>query len=396
MPDNLSIKIIILLALLFYSSCGNNSVRDQVIGLDPSFASTKVDITEYIEYLEYIPIKESKDLFFNPIQKLLLTENGFLVKFFYQSSLYFFDKNGEYIQHMKQIGTGPMEYQNLTTFSLLDNDHVIFFDQSKRRLNKYQISNNKIVHFTDLDHSVFSLEYHRDYLYCMTNDRENGLLKVYNKNYELVNSSIFGPFSINTVVTTYPTMITNDTLFLNYGFTDTLYYAVNQNVKPYIIFGSEKTSLSSFGSEKFIIDYLDQKLNLYPENIVVPFGNIYEFDNVWIIEHANRKNLVILYDRDANKCKMVKRNNIGGYQIIFYPTPLQILDSDVDKVCYSVVMPSEEFYNHLELYLKFSSNKVAINAINRLLSEYPKSKKFENPIIVKFKLKREFFKDIMK
>lgn len=395
MSNNLSIKVIIFLALLCNASCGNNIERVRKISLDPSFASAKVDITEYIEYLEYIPIKESKGLFFNPIQKLILLDNGFLIKFFYQSSLYFFDKDGEYIHHMKQTGAGPKEYQNLSAFSLLDNDHVIFYDQSMRRLNKYQISSNKIVHFKDLDHAVFSVAYHSEHIYCMTNDREKGLLKVYNKNYELVNSLIFGPFSINTVVTNYPTMISKDTLFLNYGFTDTLYYAINQNVKPYVIFGGEKTSLSSLGSEKFIIDYLDHKLNLYPENIVIPFGNIYDYDNVWIIEHANRKNIVILFDREENKYKMVKRNNIEGYQILFYPIPLQIHDSDVDKNGYSVVIPSDEFYNHLESYLEFSSNMVAINAINRFLSEYPISKKFENPITVKFKLNREFFKDIM-
>ncbi len=383
------INIIIVLSLIFMVGCKNDvpTLDSKLHYLDVDNAKkVTIDALDIIKEIEYIPIPEQEGLYINNIERIRQNKDYFFLKSVHQSYIFAVSKQGELKFKIDDIGQGPYQYSNLTDFTIEENNFLYLTERSNQKTLKFDIDKRKVIdEWQFKSTNARAIKNFKNNLYFVTVDRDNGFFyEVKNEDFDNIRKFVKKPFIFNTIPSIKPMVSTQDTIFFNVGFTDTIYYSVGDGILPYAV------TLNSFG------DLTEEEIKIFETNyfvernfteeqkrIKVHFGHLTIVDNYWIMGMWQPQGMLV-WNRDNNKQFFVK-SKIDNYKLIANWNFLDILDTDDSGYCYSRITLDDNFYKTAEKVMK-SNNMAAKNALQKLLEKYPQGSGYENPVIVKWKL----------
>jgi len=278
-------------------------------------------------------------------------------------------------------------------------------DFENKKILTYDINQNVIAkEKRTQDFHGYSIKYHNSNIYVISEPQAaNGRIKILDDvALEKVGEGIHDYTSTFNFLTTQNCMnISNDTLFVNASFSDTIYYSTNKsNIKPYALLGSGNTSLSSVNKESFLLDYV-KNYSVYmetgfsesDEKMIIPRGFLSIYNDIWFIELIWPYKMVI-WDKKNSLQSLIDFRFIKNKELLFGYQLFKILYIDDQNYAYSSIMLNDRFYDAAEEVINSDQyNDKIINTLNSFLENYPRSSNYENPIIVKFKLDTNFLKN---
>ena len=348
-------------------------------------------LTSFVDSMELIPLSETKNLVLPPIQKLACIPNGFAVKCFNREQLYFFSLDGQYISKIDVSKDGSPGISSVSDFEYEPmTNSLIISDINRHRLCLYSFEKDSIIKEAKFkDYPIYDVSLQGDHIYAITNDRLRGFIKVLGWDGTVAETKVTDPVSFNMVVTGNSILRSNDTLFMNPGFTDTIYYAWNDKIHPYLILGHGENSMASLELETFMHDFLDRNFKPYNQDILVPWGSIFRHQDYWFIQIAwPFKTLV--WDRSMKRAVVLDRNQIKDVALFFPHAPFTFLDEDDQGYAYSAILPTEQFYAQAQALNSTHPDSHVNRIVQSFVDGHPEEGEFENPIIVKMKLGKNF------
>ena len=124
-----------LFVLIIFSSCYQNKrgvecykKTENLLNITVKDQRNEVNIGEYLDSVDILPLKMNKGDYLYAIDKLIITKNRIHILDIKQNSVYSFTKEGDFINKVSKLGRGSEEYPNISDFSI-DGDTVIIFNR---------------------------------------------------------------------------------------------------------------------------------------------------------------------------------------------------------------------------------------------------------------------------
>lgn len=392
-------KIIIsLLVFLSFSCQPRKNPEVFEITIDPKESNKQINLLEYIDSLQYIPLKEDESTLLNIVTKLFKTKDRYIVRCHQRSALFFFDLDGNFINKITATGEGPNEFSNLmdVTFDPQKNN-LFLLDFNNKKILTYSIEQEGIINTTKtLDIHSYSIHHFKSNLYTISEPSSPKRIKIIDdQTLNKISEEVTGNPTFHFVATQRSMNNYNDTLFISPSFCDTIYYAVDQNIQPYAVLGKDdNTSLGLLPNQKeFAVKYLYNQLPEQEQQLLIPRGFLSIYQNIWFMELV-WENKMVIWDKKENIQSLIDFRNIKNKELLFGYQLFNFLFADEDGYIYSSILPQEQFYITATEVInsKDRYNSQIISALEKVLQTYPQSSNYENPIIVKFKLNRNFTK----
>lgn len=141
--------IIIITLIYLGGSCNlpesNNKINilnTNKIRIDSSNIPDTIDISSIIDTINIIKIKEKKESIIGGIEKLFVTNDKYIIfDPHYSNKINIYNKKGEFIKTLVNLGAGPKELTKLTDAWLNEDDGIEVYDNY---LNKIQVFNPKL------------------------------------------------------------------------------------------------------------------------------------------------------------------------------------------------------------------------------------------------------------
>lgn len=384
----------IFLVLIIFFRCKNDTKistdNNDLIIVDPKISEKSIRLDQIIASLEFIPLLENKSALITDIQKLIEAPDHFIIKCFDREAIYFYNKHGAYIKKLIPEGSGPLEFTTSSDLSLSGNILYIC-DSQLNKILKYDLELGKFIQeWSSKQFPIFSIYSYTNSLYVISNDPVSGHIKILDtSNFTPIYSYVTSPISFNAIISPRPFQSFSGSLYINVGFTDTLYRVTNHSIKPYLVFGQNKTSLSSLD----LTNYVNQLMSHVKVNTeaIIPMGLFSITDHIWTIGLMS-PTWILLWDQFSNTSKMVKHENIEHFDLIQNSKYFDILSyNEFSNYSYCSNMMDEIFYSAAENYLSDTTNTF-YNEVYELINAYPRKASYQNPLIIKFKMKRDFMK----
>lgn len=382
-------NIMYLMIVMLFISCNekhDNSMVNEIQRISPIVNQMDFDFLDLIESVEYIPVKEDESVFMKQIHRLFIWEDSFLIKPRRSSVVYFIDEKGNYISKLSPTGEGPLEFSSLYDLSYDPEKSFLFLsDKGSNKILKYNLSSKKVSSSWNTKSSAFNVFSGNEKLYFLVNDFNDGVIKELSLTEGSISTGyVSGPPSFNNFVSVQPFQSYSDTTFINGCLTDTIYYSVGDGVKPYATIGTEENSFSSIDNNSFISDFNSMNFQKYG-SYLISMGMFSSYSDLWFIGLMNGS--FLLMDKKTGKSSLINSSNLENYRLIFDEHVPIILDTDKEGYAYTYIMLDELFYKAAEEY-RTSERYNKFNSINGFISDFPQEKKFENPVIVKFKFNK--------
>lgn len=388
--------VFVFFVLIILCGCKNDAkisaVYHDLIVVDPKISEKSIRLDQIIDTLEFIPLLENKSALITDIQKLIEAPDHFIIKCFDREAIYLYNKQGAFINKLIPEGSGPLEFTTSSDLSLSGNILYIC-DSQLNKILKYDLSLGKYIQeWSSKQFPIFSIYCYTKYLYVISNDPISGHIKVLDtSNFTPLYSYVTSPISFNAIISPRPFQSSLGSLYINVGFTDTLYQVTDLSFKPYIVFGQNKTSISSLDLTNYV-NQLMSHVKVRTEAII-PMGLFSITDQIWTIGLMS-PSWILFWDQSNNTSKMVNHENIDHFDLIQNSKYFDILShSESSNYSYCSNMMDELFYTAAEKYLSDTTNSF-YNTVYELLNAFPKNTSFQNPVIIKFKMKGHFMKDL--
>lgn len=140
---------LILAVIAITSGCAKENRRSTTIDVSEMITidvndKNKINLRELIEDIEFIPLRTPHDIILGEVQSLFLTDDKIIVvDSRHTNSILFFNRNGEFISRINDLGQGPKEYVNICHATLsYDKAEILVYDDKKSRLLSYDIAGN--------------------------------------------------------------------------------------------------------------------------------------------------------------------------------------------------------------------------------------------------------------
>jgi len=389
--------LLIMLLILGIVSCQGEYANDQLPVIDPITSNNKFDLLDYIESLEYIPLKENDASLLSQIVKMVRTTDQYIVKCHQRSSLFFYDLNGNFIKKLVATGEGPYQFSNLMDIAYDKHTNRIFLlDFEEKKILTYDINQNTISQDNRiLDLHGQSLFHYKSRLYSIVPKNEAGRVKIFDdQSVNKINEGVFDNSSFNFIATQNSMNTYQDTLFICASFTDTIYYSINHEIKPYALLGKDNRSLASITNRKeYTQKYLfeEKKMEESEKKVLVPRGFFSTYRQLWFIELV-WPNKMVIWDKENNIQCLIDFRNVKNGALLFGYQLFKIMYVDDNNFAYSSITLNKPFYTAAAEVIghpdRYPPN--IVNEVKKICTQYPEGTYYENPIIVKFKLNTDF------
>lgn len=391
---------LVVVLLICLASCQSEYSNDSLPVIDPVASSHKFDILDYVESLEYIPLKENEAALLSKVVKMVKTPDQYIVKCHQRSALFFYDLNGNFIKKLVATGEGPFQFSNLMDIAYDEYANRIFLlDFEEKKILTYDLNQNTITQDNRvLDLPGQSLFHYRSKLYSIAPKNEAGRVKIFDdQSYNKVNEGVFDNSSFNFIATQNSMNTYRDTLFISASFTDTIYYSISHEIKPYALLGKGNRSLASIANRKeYTSKYLFEmdKMEKSEKKILVPRGFFSTYQQLWFIELV-WPNKMVIWDKENNIHSLIDFRNIENSALLFGYQLFKMMYVDDQNFAYSSIILNNSFYTAaaevIENPKRYAPN--IVSELKKIYTQYPEGSSYENPIIVKFKLNTDFVRD---
>jgi hypothetical protein len=128
--------LILTLCIFLFWNCGKNDKTSEVVNIEIDIdASEKVNISEFIDSVQYIKLETLDESLIRDICDVCFIDNKIAITDKGEKQVLFFDNEGHFLHKIKRVGRGPGEYINMLT-ALFDTVHkrVMIYDQNPRKM----------------------------------------------------------------------------------------------------------------------------------------------------------------------------------------------------------------------------------------------------------------------
>ena len=382
-----------LLITLLFSFCTSDKKqnnKNNIFSLNIENAKyLDIDAIDLVKEIEYIPIKEQENTYIKRIEKLEIKGDRIFIKPKNQSIIFIFSDKGELIDKINNIGEGPLQFSNLLDFTV-DNNYLYISEMGNLKILKYDLLKRQMVKEWKLNGiSVKSLISYKDNIYCVTTDRDNGFIYIINDdNFSNPKKLIKNPATFNMISSPKPFSLYHDSLFINVGFTDAIYFAKKGNLVPYCAFNNSFGALNNAQLEQFQTDFFSRNLNKEEQKIIIPLGLFNIVQGYWFIVMMKPLGIYV-WNKEKNRAFMIDKGKIENYSLLTDKF-LIIKYIDNSDYIYTTTYLDKSFYKAAKKAMLSSNSSLKI-ALRKLIKKYPEGSEFENPVIVKWKMKTEVF-----
>ena len=388
------IKVLIFFTIIGFFSCKKNDTKQNSIVRTSEFSTIQINpkkiekdnnfISLFSDSIAYIPLETKDDFLIGSIDKIVVKENKIFILDKVSEVIFCFDlQNGNFLYKIDSRGSGPGEYVSIMNFIIDSNDNLLiystgqgfliynngkFIDKIESRIiasDFYLNKDSSIYFYTGRfpNESVFK-DFPNQYRLVKVNKskiEENYLPYIYNDNYLKIPSRMNSFYSLD------------DTLHLIEYLNQEIYSIHNDILKPkYKFFFTTNNETFNFNQKVESNLLIIEKIK---KNNYTMLNSIIE-SNGYLFLSYNIKNIEMYSYIQKNKNKI---SNIGMFYIDdFNNTPLGA------EFLYST---GDELIGYIEpnIFLDLLKNKKDISSNLKLLKD--KTEIFNNPIIVKLKLK---------
>ncbi|HMQ08556.1 MAG TPA: hypothetical protein PKC30_14750 [Saprospiraceae bacterium] len=381
-------------------SCKKNAVADFRHISNIKTVDKDIDLTPYIYDLSFIPLGEGKGLNLRMANRYFFYDDMIIVQENKRNSnIYIYDLDGKFKELLNYSIADLPEKNEDNAFGSIDftvdqeRGYVYVSNSYQKCVLKHDLKSrlNKIV---IKDVQGISIIYHKDFLYLLTMDKENGLLKIVDtKNFTQSESCIYDSKpEVGVGATTSNNMIIKeDNILLSLFMSDTIYCINKYKFLPYYILGTTPEVSVRFAQLKELdYYYYEERIDKYP-NLLAPWGEIGYIHNALFLQLFTKKWLVInLKNDDAYiiPYTSVSRNNQ------LFSTPFVYSLNYQDEYYGSYIKLTYEFYELANKLINSKVNPSIIQALQVLIQDYPPEREFQNPVITRFKIRENFMDEL--
>ena len=387
----------ILVVLLFIAGCTTSS-SEKHSGMPLTVPLTKgnnpILLSNIVDSLHYIQLETTDECVIGTIKKLYSIGDKLIIfDRDITKSIYFFNKDGTFINKISRIGRGPGEYVSITDIAIMaENEEIIIWDSRARKLFIYDFDGTFIY---DINFPYYgrSIEYiGNDFLavYCdysinqaLINGKTSPNLVIFNLKSRETKSDLFFDSNINTQGIT---IINNNLSFFRGQLL--LLPTLCNSIYSISNMGKEEKYYLDFGMpfEEKISDYIKNLSNVSVHNIQsaeensnLPFIiNILSSDRmIFLVYFLGNTYYYGFYYPDSN-------TYIESSSVVQENSPLVLVKNDIDNTI--PFMPiAADVENNLYIVLnpfilleEFKDSENA-NIQNLIRNSFPD----DNPIIIK-------------
>jgi hypothetical protein len=153
----MNMRTYIFLSFLFCISCAENTsfvstaISQHVIDIDILEAEKEIKISSIFKNIRTIILKENDDVVIGGIDGIQVVDNYiFVLDRFKAKKLFVFDKEGNFIRQIGQIGVGPGEYLSIVDFCIdKEKREVYILDRDGIKIRKYNLDTGKHIESID-------------------------------------------------------------------------------------------------------------------------------------------------------------------------------------------------------------------------------------------------------
>lgn len=387
------IKVLILVIVIGLFSCKKNDTKQNKIVRTSEFTKIQINpkkiekdnnfISLFSDSITYIPLETKDDFLIGDIDKIIVKENKIFILDKVSEVIFCFDlQNGNFLYKIDSRGSGPGEYISIENFIVDSNDNVLiysssqgifkynngkFIDKIESRIiaSDFYLNKDSSINFYTgrlPNESIFN-DFPNQYRLVKVNNNkieENYLPYIYNDNYLKIPSGMNSFYSLD------------DTLHLIEYLNQEIYSFHDDILKPkYKFFFTTNNETFNFSQKAESNLLIMEKIK---NNDYTMLNSIIE-SNGYLFLSYNLKNIEMYSYIQKNKNKI---NNIGMFYFDDFnniPLGAEFLYSTGDELI-GYVEPN--------IFLDLLNNK-DVSSNLKLLKD--KTETFNNPIIVKLKLK---------
>ncbi|MDR2146367.1 MAG: 6-bladed beta-propeller [Tannerella sp.] len=221
-----------VLLIIFLCACSFNGNKRR----QNSFVSNNIHIlklenknidllSNFVDSISFLPLKEEDDFLFATINKLIIKENYiYLLDVWVTNSLLVFDNSGNFVRKIGNRGGGPEDYVRLWDFDV-DSTGVQIYDRATKQILKYDVHGNFLQKKeTPFRADGFKLLTSQKYLFSLA--KEDNLYQVILTDSNFQVKSSFFPYTKNYLdnkMTDNVFQEVQDTIFYNKLINDSIY-----------------------------------------------------------------------------------------------------------------------------------------------------------------------------
>ena len=302
-------------------SCNKHAVSDFQHILNTKTIEKNIDLTPYIYDLSFIPIEEGRGINLRMANRYIFYEDMIIVQESKRNSnIYIYDQDGRFKEVLDYSIADLQQKDNDDAFGTLDFtiDHdrgYLYVSNSYQKCVLKHDLKSKLNELVIKDVKAFNILYHNDFLYLLTMDKENGLLKINDtRDFTQLESCIFDSKpEVGVGATTSSNMIVmDDKILLSLFLSDTIYCINEFKSWPcYVLGATPEVSVRSAQLNELDYYYYEERIDKYP-NLIAPWGEIGYIQNTLFLQLFTRKWLVINLKNDESflvQYTLVSRNN---------------------------------------------------------------------------------------
>ena len=384
---------------IFMLCCGTRTDVDKPeyhVFEKPQIVDKSVDLSVYIEDIKYIPLSDEPSTFLHYANTIFAYDELIIVRDGKTKSntIYFFDTLGK-LQWKDNHLLADYPVKEYVTFDFtdftLDADRNTLYmsDASRRHIVSYNIKTREKKRFLDSIYAV-NLHYHSNKLLIYTNDKIGGLLKMY----EIPTGELLGEYILDSkpnvgigATINNPMADQGDSVWVGLFFSDTVYIAKGNTVKPAVVLGNDpNTSVRYSGVSEIEEVYWQNKKDKYPY-MAIPWGEVAVIHNIIAMAMFNFKYYII--KPGQKRSYLVSFEYISKNNKIFSEIFLRSI-REFEGYFYSYIKLTETFYETTQHLLQSPDHVALHEPLSKLIQDYPPERKFQNPVITRFKISDDF------
>jgi hypothetical protein len=405
-------NFILILVTVFLGGCNRQKSLEQnrdyiTISVNPSKALKAINMSEIFSDIEYVPLESVDKHLIGIINQLIVYKERFYIFDKNQTqSVFCFQQDGKFLFELNKKGQGPGEYLKVISISIdHDNDHLLLYCSNTHQILVYDLDGNYIKSHRNMNiwanqfsyigdsYAAFYGSYTSNYKYAKNGMTPN-LLMINTDNYKVQHTDLFFPSEIN-----FSALVSNANCFSSYHngivslleeYNDTIYHLSKGRVDRtyYVDFGNMKKDKGFYSLMKSPTTALGQ----IPEyermhDVCNICGWVESRTDVFLFYYHKLVEHYAFYNKETKQIIDVCRD-FGN------ETSVDPFCNDINGGPFAVVYSTdgESFYGVIESYqiLEMKESIQTSNAVNKdkLIKMIDSIDEFDNPIIVKMKMKK--------
>jgi hypothetical protein len=402
---------IIGLIIVFLIGCNRQKSVEQnrdyiTVSVNPKKALKSINMSEIFSEIEYIPLENADKHVIGEIHQLIAYKNRFYIfDRFHTQSVFCFQQDGKFLFELNRKGTGPGEYVKLKNVSIdYDNDYLLLYCGQIKQILVYDLDGNYVKSYRTKDIWANDFSYtgngYAAFYGCYTSNPQyskNGmtpnLLIAKTDDYKILHTDLFFPSEIKMSVVVgnakHFSSYHNGTVSLLAEYNDTVFHISEGKSEPayYVDFGDMKKDKSFYSLLRNPTTVLGQipEYEKTRDICIITALEETKTDIVFGYRHKNTFHYVF-YNKETGQVIDVCSDNSKNNDDPIY--------NDIDGCTFAFPWSTdgESFFGVIESYsileMKESIRASTAAGKDKLLKILDGMSEFDNPIIVKMKMKK--------